>query len=111
MFSTVTRIFSTFPAAEEFGASPERRPLTAQEIDLIAGGWGSSSAYASATAMGTSTYTLVTTTTYANNFGSGSLAYGIATAIAIGCAKSSKVHSRFHPRCAVVFIEGAHSFS
>ena len=40
MFSTVTRIFSTFPAAEEFGASPERRPLTAQEIDLIAGGWG-----------------------------------------------------------------------
>ncbi len=28
-----------------------------------------------------------------------------------GCAKSSKVHRRFHPRCTVVFIEGAHPFS
>ena len=29
----------------------------------------------------------------------------------LACAKSSKVHSRFHPRCTVVFIEGAHPFS
>ena len=27
------------------------------------------------------------------------------------CAKSSKVHGRFHPRCTGVFIEGAHPFS
>ena len=30
---------------------------------------------------------------------------------ALRCAKSSKVHSRFPPRCTVVFIEGAHPFS
>jgi hypothetical protein len=27
------------------------------------------------------------------------------------CAKSSKVHTRFHSRCTAVFIEGAHPFS
>ena len=29
----------------------------------------------------------------------------------MNCAKSSKVHRRFHPRCTGVFIEGAHPFS